>query len=1223
LVLWLSLGICAGIAGPLNSLGQSVVSAASQAATPPLDEAVRVTLKGNVHPLAQPRFDAGRVDDSFPVERLILLLNRSNQQELALERFLNDAHTPGTPSYHQWLTPTEFGNRFGADDTSIAVVKSWLQSHGFTINHVHAGRTAVEFSGTAGQLNEVFHTEIHRYLIDGKTEYANAGDPQIPAALAGLIAGISPMNSFHGRPLVKVAGKTSYNVKTHEAKPEWTYPDGNGYITFEFAPADFAVQYNVSPVYAAGTKGAGVSIGLISLSNIDLSLVQAYQKVFGLPANLPTVVIDGVDPGENGAAIEAYLDVEQAGAIAPGAKVMLYASNGTVLTDGLLTAGLRAIEDNIVSVISMSYGNCESSLGASGNAAWAALWQEAAAQGITGFVSAGDGGSAGCDDFDTEAFATGGLAVNGFGSTPYNVSVGGTDFYYSDYAVGGSTLNSQLETYWSFTTSDTPKASLLKPIPEQVWNASFGLNTTDGGVYSTSDSSIVAGSGGASAAAIYPQSGLPKGYPKPAWQTGTGVPADKVRDLPDVSLYASDGYNYSLYPICAVPGDCVNETSAGAIDVTSVGGTSASSPAMAGIQALVDQATQSRQGQADYVYYALANKSATANTFNDVKVGGNEVPCTQGTPNCVLGTSGQTKGVYAESGYPATTGYDLATGLGTVNVANLIKNWSSVTFKPTVTTLTVSPTTAVHGTTLALTAAVDPKTGTGTPTGSIGLVSNDTQAYANGLGVFSLSGGAVKSSIDNLPGGSYQVVADYSGDGTYAASASNSVTVTITPEADTLKTSAFYLSGADGTFHSVSPGASIPYGSEFYLDAQPVGVNEAKANLGQNAPATGAITFTDKGSATLTASVPLNSQGLAEFTPGTLSIGSHVVSAAYAGDASYQSSSAPAAAKVTVTKGLTTLYVYALEGSDVKAGSDVTVDVEMFSNYLPLIGTLPTGHVSVTLGGQTLTAPFKSWYGGGGLPVKQTDYVQEAILTFPKVKAGTLALSAQYAGDANWAASATTGSSVSVNGTLPTPTVTLTAKTTSYKPTQTVTMTGTVKGTSTGGVPSGLLYFSWYGGGSYYDYYIQPVNSTTAAWTLTFPANELVGGSNLFVATYYGDSHYSAQSSAPLVITLDGSDFSLTTTTQAVKVAAGASGKGSISLVPIDAYTGTVAITCAAPSGITCAPATASPTLPAAGATDAITINAAASVKAGAYPVVVTASGGGHVHTAGILAEVP
>jgi len=1179
-----------------------------------IDDASRVTLSGNVHPLAQPRFDAGRVEDSFAVDRLYLLLKRTPQQERALGQFLQDAHTPGTVTYHQWLTPEQFGKRFGAADSDIAAVTAWLESHGFKVNKVHPGRIAIEFSGNAAQVNEAFHTEIHRFSIPSggrvETHYANVSEPEIPAAFAALVAGISPMNSFHAQPMIKVAGKTSYDVRTHKAKAEWTYPDGGGQYTYELAPADFAVQYDLGPVYAGGTTGAGQSIGILSISNVDLSLVQAYQKLFSLPANLPAVVVDGNDPGLNDAAAEAYLDVELSGAVAPAAKVVLYTSAGSVLTDPLLTAGLRALEDNVVSVISMSYGVCEAALGAAGNAAWAQLWQEAAAQGISGFVSAGDGGAAGCDNFDSQGFADDGLAVNGLGSTPYNVSVGGTDFYFSNYAAGGSALDAQLNSYWSNTTTTKPATSLLRPAPEQTWNNAFGFNATDGGVYTLANSTMVAGSGGASSAAIYAVSGLAAGYPKPAWQAGTGVPADKVRDLPDVSLFAANGSNYVYYPICAYPGDCANVASGGAVYVTSVGGTSASSPAMAGIQALVDQATKSRQGQADYVYYALAAKTASsaAKPFTDITLGGNEVPCDKGTPNCALGISGQPKGFYTESCCFAAAGYDRATGLGTVDVANLIKNWSMVTFKPTTTTLSVSPVSFAHGKTVAMKVTVAPKTGTGTPTGSVALNSNDPQIYANGLGVFTLSGAAVTSSVNNLPGGTYQVIADYSGDSAWAASASVPVTVTVTPESDKLSAAGWVLNPTDNYLYPLQAGMYIPYGSEVFLDVQPVGVNEAGSVLGQNAPATGSITFTNKlgTSATGNASVvPINGVGVAEWAPATVEIGGHTISAAYTGDASYAASTNASAASFTVFKGTTSLYVYPLETS-VATGSSVTADVEMYSAYLPLVGALPTGNISVTLGGQTVTSALKSWtFGTTGKPVL------EAVVTFAKVPPGILPLSATYAGDTNWYATSSLFGTITSLANKPAPVVALAATTTAYTPNQMVTMTGTVTAPAGKPRPTGSLYFTWEDGSDSYNYTLQPGATASAAkYTLTFPANQLANGSNLFVATFKGDANYSAQSSTALTITLNGSDFSLITTTQAGPVKIGSSATGTVVISPISSYTGTVTVTCSAPTGITCTPATAAPTV-GSGVSDNVTFKVASTAAAGSYPAVVTATGGG------------
>ena len=1191
-----------------------------------LDETVRATLRGNVHPLARrlahTSNDLGPVDDSFAFDRMELVLKRSVAQEQALDQFLRDVQTPGSASFHKWLSPEAFGARFGAADSDVAAVTAWLESHGFAVEKIHPGRIAVEFSATATQIKEAFHTEVHNFrVLDAKTsetgtQFANVSDPQIPAALGAVVAGISPMHSFHARPSIQVMGKTEFNAKTHVAKAEWTYPATNLY---ELSPADFAVQYDIASVYKAGTTGAGQSIGILSASNIDLSLVQAYQKLFGLAANLPTVVIDGNDPGQNDAATEAYLDVEQSGAVAPGAKVVLYTSAGSILTDPLITSGLRAIDDNQVSVISMSYGTCEAALGSSGNALWAALWQEAAAQGITGFVSAGDGGSAGCDNFDSQGFAEGGLAVNGMGSTPYNVSVGGTDFYFSDYAAAASTLNAQIATYWSSSTSNTPAVSLLKTAPEQVWNNAFGYNASDSGIYNPANSTIVAGGGGASSAALYPSSGPPAGYAKPAWQTGAGVPADKVRDLPDVSLFASNSQNFVAYPICASPGDCVNTAGNGAVMISSVGGTSAASPSMAAIQALVDQATKSRQGQADIVYYALANKTLTAKPFRDITVGGDEVPCYAGTSNCVIYSSGQAKGQYAEYGYAAAAGYDRASGLGTVDVANLIAGWSAATFRPTATTLSISPATFAHGAAVTVKATVAPSTGTGMPTGSIGLVSSDTVAYSNNLGAFTLTGGTLGTtgvSIDTLPGGTYQVVGQYSGDGAFSASASAPVTITVTAEKDTLTTSGWVLNPTDGNLYPLSAGMWIPYGSQVYLDAQPVGVNEVNPAPGKTTPATGAITFTDKsGTTTKTASVALNDVGLAEWIPAPLTVGSHTIAASYAGDASYTASTAASAATLTVFKGTTTIYVQPME-TNVVAGSSVTVDLLLYSDYLPLGGSLPTGTITVTLGGstQTVASPFKTWGPAGSA-------VQEVAVTFTKVPAGILPLMATYSGDTNWNGTASLFGSVAVLASLPAPTVTLTATATSYTPNQTVTMTGTVTGIAGKGVPSGPLFFTWEDGGYSYNSPLQPKTSNSSAWTLTLPAAQLANGMNTFIATFKGDANYSAQSSAPLVITLNGSDFSLTTTTQEIAVAPGKSRTGTVLVTPINTFSGTVAVTCSAPTGITCSAVTAAPTV-GTGISDNITLNVASTVKAGTYPAVVTATGGGHTHTAEILVGV-
>jgi len=302
--------------------------------------------------------------------------------------------------------------------------------------------------------------------------------------------------------------------------------------------------------------------------------------------------------------------------------------------------------------------------------------------------------------------------------------------------------------------------------------------------------------------------------------------------------------------------------------------------------------------------------------------------------------------------------------------------------------------------------------------------------------------------------------------------------------------------------------------------------------------------------------------------------------------------------------------------TSVKAGSTVTVDVEMYSGYLPLVGALPTGNVSVTLGNQTIVTAMKSWlYGTSGKPV------QEAVVTFTNVPGGLLPLSATYAGDTNWYGSSNQYGTVKSLATKPAPTVTLTATTTSYAPNGIVTMTGTVTGAAALGAPTGNLSFTWEDGSHGYSGLLKATGTSAAAFTLTFPANQLANGSNLIVATFGGDAKYSAQASAPLTIVQTGSDFSLTTTTQAVSVKIGASGTGTAIIAPVGTFPGTVAVACTAPAGITCTPASASPTL-GTGVTDALTFKVANTMAVGTYPVMVTVTGGGHVHTAQILVAV-
>lgn len=589
-----------------------------------IDDYRTLRLAGNRHPLARTDLDVGAAAPEHRLERMILALQPDSAQQSALEALIKAQHDPNSPRYHQWLTPESFAEHFGVAQNDVNQVAVWLEAHGFQVEEIPAGRRSVIFSGQAAQVASAFHTEIHRYNAGGKLHYANASDPEIPEALAGVVTGVATLHDFRRKPMHRQLRAAS-KVKPGAA-PEYTPGDGS----HNLAPADFATIYNVAPLYSGGIDGTGKTIAVVGRSNIDLSDVQTFRSSVGLPANDPTIIVNGSDPGIGSAddEAEANLDVQWAGAVAPMATVQFVVSESTSTTDGVNLSAQYIVSNNLAPVMSVSFGTCESAMGAAERSFFNSLWQQAAAQGITVLVSSGDSGAAGCD-IPSASEATGGTAVNGMCSTPYNVCVGGTGF--DDTATP--------DLYWSPSNDPTTLSSALSYIPEVAWNES-GSNGGSG---------LAAGGGGASAY-----------YAKPTWQKLTGVPADGKRDVPDVSLTASAQDGYLIY---------LGGT------LQAVGGTSAATAAFAGLMALVDQKASARQGNANPQFYALASKQSLggAACFHDVTSGNNSVP-----------------GV---TGFSAGAQYDLATGLGSVDAAELVNHWgnASITGAPTFA-VTVSPT---------------------------------------------------------------------------------------------------------------------------------------------------------------------------------------------------------------------------------------------------------------------------------------------------------------------------------------------------------------------------------------------------------------------------------------------------------------------------------------------------------------------------------------------------
>ena len=1275
----------------------------------PIDESQRVTLTHTVHPLANAANDRGAAPDGMQLDRLQLVLQRSPSQEAALRQLIQQMHMPGSPSYHQWLTPDQFGAQFGASDQDIATITSWLGSHGFSVSRVNPGKGTLEFSGSVAQLRDTFHTQIHKYVVNGETHYANANDPQIPAALAPVISGFTSLNNFHPKSYLRKLGQASYNPSTHQATPtsNWTWGNASTGTYYVLAPGDFAMQYNVTPLYNSNINGSGESIAIINDSNVNINLVNQFRTLFGLPANPPQIVIDGNDPGVDGInnpdgpnydSFEAYLDVEWSGAVAPDATIDLVIAADTALESGLILAMEHAVYGNVAPVISMSFGACEADLGAT-NSFINSLWEQAAAQGITPMISAGDSGSAGCDDDDTQEFAVYGQAVNGFASTPYNVAVGGTDFYYSDYNATTTALQGQLNTYWSSTATTSPAVSILQsPIPEQPWNDSqYGDNIVN---YYTdytgsTETTIAGGSGGASNDAYcstgYTTSGSCSasltGYPKPAWQTGSGVPTDGVRDLPDVSLFSANGQNLSFYPICAVDGDCQTPSSGGIYQISGVGGTSASAPSFAGIMALVDN-RWGRQGLANTILYPLKTQYPAA--FNDITIGTNSVPCEISptvSTDCIAVTSPLTVDIENSSGtastaytegeigtgttaeYNAAAGYNLATGLGTINANNLVTDWGKITLATTTTTMTPSSTSFAHGTAITISGAV---TGS-SPTGNVALMTDSSEPLQQGQGLatvlngfdgnfgastFALSGGAYSGSVSTLPGGSYNIWASYGGDGLNAMSTSTKVPITVTPEASGVFFQAIAPEGviAGGTTESTA----IDYGTQLVLSAQVAPSSQLNSfeTCTSNCPVftipTGTVTFTDTlAGSGLPNTAVVNAEGDAEFNA-PFAVGSHSVTASYNGDQSYNKSSSSAIG-FTISKDTpqilpyTTLVTsstnYLISGTGQQ--TILTIVIENNAQYsnatssaiYPVPVAPPTGTVTLTTpsGTTALSALTGTFTLSSGVDPSTGGQVGIVNIAIPaNTASGSYGVEIAYSGDANYYSipgSSNTSFSIPIQNLnsdgYQASTLTATASG-SISPNSSITVSGTVTGVTGHGAPTGGVVYIFSSGTELGAIGVTPGIGITSSFSFVLNSQSLFQGANFVTLQYSGDNVYNPSTYVlynNAAINNPLADFSMVpeTTIVPVSISGGASsGTDTINTSSVNGFTGAVNLTCAATTPLTCG-ITPNPSL-SNGSTSAstLTINVPASTPNGNYNVVITGvdSSGEFVHTLAITAEV-
>jgi hypothetical protein len=1169
--------------------------------TQAVDENNLAVLKGNVHPLARAEFDQGAVSDSQPLHRMLLLLQRGADQEAALQKLLDDQQNKSSANYHAWLTPAQFGQQFGPADADIQTVTSWLQSHGFQITNVTAGRTVIEFSGNAAQVCSAFHTAIHKYLVNGEAHMANASDPQIPAALAPVVAGPVSLNNFPRKSYARILGQFRRTIGKPGLQPLFTFPDPfTGTTFYGMAPGDFATIYNSKPLIVAGNDGTGQTIAVVGETNINIQDVQQFRQMFGLPANFDAtnVILNGEDPGitstdEEG---EADLDVEWSGAVAPGATVKFVVSASTPTSAGIDLSALYIVEQNLAGAMSESYGQCEQSLGTAGNAFYNKLWEQAAAQGITVILSAGDGGSAGCDDFNSESVATLGLAVSGLASTPFNVSVGGTDF---------DEVNAWT-TYWN-SSNDATGTSAISYIPEIPWNqncaqvglAGCGSTAPQGSV------NIVAGSGGPSSI-----------YAKPKWQIGVaGMPNDSHRDQPDISLFASPGFNGTGYVYCqsdqTISGlrECdLNNISGGSLDFGIVGGTSASTPSFAGIMALVNQyeaghGGTNRQGNANFVLYALANKAGASCTsgkteasgciFNDVSkgnsflpsglpgVGTNSVPCKGGTLNCSSALPAN-NGVLVEpsqtttEAWTATAGYDMTTGLGTLNVNNLATSWASVSTIPTTTTLTLSPTTGIiHGTSenVSVGITVKPNTGSGVPAGDASLIATLAGGTTQGLDHFTLASGAITGAkTQSLPGGTYSVSAHYAGDGTNAPSDSTPVQVTVGQESSR---SFIIIPTFDSSGNLVVGNTnSIVYGTPYVIRMYVTDKNGVANPTGPPSPTclsenlltcpTGTVSLTANGSPIDGGIFALNTEGYTRDIAPTLTGGTYSLAAQYSGDNGYQGSTS-ASDSFTVTPTGTQLNLTDSVCPIVGRSCTFSVfGVPYLSNYST--AAAPTGTLSIYDGATLIGGPVQvtGTSGRNSVPPSLSASAQATIST-----SGNHNLIATYSGDANYLTQST---SQTMDVVWPT-TITIQASSTTVNYGSSVTVTAQAVGPGGASIPTmtGQIQFA--------ANITQIPGPFTTTYSTEANGNQVLTSSTTFIplatqgvqATYSGDINFEP-GSLPMLINVNVPDFSLNFPNAPFTIPLGQPGTLQISVVPATNMSSPVALSCSGdlPVGYMC-----------------------------------------------------
>lgn len=649
-----------------------------------------IRLAGNVPIQARSESDQGAVDPSFQLSYITLLTVPSATQQRALDKLLNAQQNPRSASYHKWLTPSQYADRFGLSPADLTKITNWLQAQGFQIVRTARGRDFVVFSGTAGQVAKAFRTEIHNFDVNGEMYFANATSPSVPAALAGIVTGFHGLNNF--RPKSQAV----------QGNPSYTFAyKGNDY--YFLAPGDIAAMYDVQSLYQSGVDGTGMTLAVMGQTGVYQTDLTNFRQNFGLSAiscsvssdiitacsssNFKYILVNGTATTiSSGDLPEADLDLEWSGATARNAQI-IYVNAPSLTGNGVWDSWYYAVDNDVSKIITMSYTSpCELREGHSGTGKGTFTSDEAElakanSEGITFLNSSGDTGAAECDYGHN--FAVDGYGVAYPASSQYVTGVGGTSIPSID-------PNEYTSTFWN-PSNGGAGASAKGYIQEQPWNDAqeFGLlcatqactlngQTVTNWTSAQSAIGISGGGGGVSNCVTIDSNGVcTAGFPQPSWQSGIsasainpsgfGVTSTPARYSPDVSLLASP--NFPGYLICTQKsaiggtgsGSTCDSPSTGITDMLNAclaqtgpcsifGGTSVSTPVFAGMVALLNQyliknGIQSTPGLSNInpTLYSLAAANSSNHAFNPVTTGSSGsyssgAFCQEGTP--VSGVSG-------------------------------------------------------------------------------------------------------------------------------------------------------------------------------------------------------------------------------------------------------------------------------------------------------------------------------------------------------------------------------------------------------------------------------------------------------------------------------------------------------------------------------------------------------------------------------------------------------